>query len=735
MTAERPSTAFPGRNASPGGFLTDRRLRLFFVLLLAAGTVARVLFSVFPKIAATYSDELFYLEAAQNLWLRGTLSVYGAPIQFTKILYSVLIAPFYTVADGMLRTQMLSGFNALLLSSSLIPGWLLARKMLKNNLNIALCMLFLTLSPNLLLSMTFMAENLYYPLLMWSLYALYCFLSAEKTQPGQALLLGFLAFLLYLAEEGGAAFFIGLAAVLLLRRSFPSLGAAAAGFMVPALIVRFTVFPGRPLFSDEVAARFSTAPDLMYLLYGALLTALFFLCSVLWFPVAVPVLRRRNLAAENRDFLAFSVSFMIPLILETAFLLLAQKMKLQPAVILRTLGCGAFPFLLLYFASMEHSGENRNKAILTSTGVLAALTLLFLYLPAAGRLPDAPALSFIDRIITASAPAEWITKGVLLLLFGLLLVLYLLKKQKAGAYILLTLLLVLEAAACVPFVQAAREEETVLEDDTAAEVRALDAALDELSGNTLIIVPDPEAKELLLLNTLSARDYTVACEADLLSLFPWETPPASAAWAVDPAEIPAPSGLSAFLSGYGRATFENIVTLGTWHMLDPRQNRESAPNEGALFHIYKSGDPSRLNLLVPYNYKLGDEIRFQGNNPGFENYLPSGFSDPEENFTWSSGTETSLTFAPVLSEARELMVTWRWFMTNGEQPCEVYANGVLVRSETLSNEEKDIIFCIPADCYAETGTIVLRFVFPEAREPGNGDTRILAVAFDSLFIE
>ena len=275
----------------------------------------------------------------------------------------------------------------------------------------------------------------------------------------------------------------------------------------------------------------------------------------------------------------------------------------------------------------------------------------------------------------------------------------------------------------------------VSDDDLAAEIRALDATLDELSGNTLIIVQDSEAEELRLLNTLSSHDYTVVRKADLLSLFPWEAPPASAAWSVDPAGIPAPSGLSPFICGYGLPSVENIVTQGQWHMLDPEQNHESTRDEDSLFRIYRSADPSRLNLLVPYSFKPGDEIRFQRNNPVFRDYLPSGFSDPEDNFTWTSGTEASLTLCPVLPEARELMVTWRWWMTNGEQPCEVYANDILLRSETLSNEEKDIIFYIPADCYAESGTIVLRFVFPNAGEPGNGDTRILAVAFDSLLIE
>ena len=132
----------------------------FFFLLLFASSVLRVLLSVFPKSAVTYNDELFYLELAQNLFNRGTATVYTAPLHFTKLLYSLLLAPFYAVKDGLLRTRLISAFNALLLSSSLVPGYLLAKRTLKKTGHIVFVLLFLALSPNLLFSVTFMAENL-----------------------------------------------------------------------------------------------------------------------------------------------------------------------------------------------------------------------------------------------------------------------------------------------------------------------------------------------------------------------------------------------------------------------------------------------------------------------------------------------------------------------------------------------------------------------------------------------
>ena len=60
------------KNKAPG-------ITLFFILLFVLTTALRAVLSVFPKTAITYNDELFYLEMAQNIFLRGSLTVYGSP--------------------------------------------------------------------------------------------------------------------------------------------------------------------------------------------------------------------------------------------------------------------------------------------------------------------------------------------------------------------------------------------------------------------------------------------------------------------------------------------------------------------------------------------------------------------------------------------------------------------------------------------------------------------------------
>lgn len=740
MTAERPGNAIPGRNTTSVGFLTDRRLRLFFVLLLVASTAVRVIVSVFPKTAMTYNDELFYLEIAQNLWLKGSVTVYSAPIRFTKILYSVLIAPFCAVTDGVLRTQLISGFNALLLSSALIPGWLLARRMLKNNLHTAFSMLFLALSPNLLLSLTFMAENLYCPLLMWGLYALYRFLTAKRPRPVYALLLGALAYLLYFTKESGAAFLLGLAVMFVAVRSFASLGLSLLGFVLPWLAVKLLVFRdvGYTYAAQASFSGLSTASQLMFLLYGCLITALFFLVSSLWFPVAVPLLRRRELPQRERSLLVFSAGYTAALIVGIAYAVLLNDGDLTafPRIHLRYLIGGAWPFLLLFLQGFETEDRSfSGKPFRIWTLLFSAAILLFLFIPHRGSLVDYPVLHFFEILRAGTPLLTWLCKGfAILLILAVFFFLYR-GKRKAGLSVLMSVFLVFEVVSGVQFYRTAVREEKIRDPELLSEVRQLDQIMDHLGPNVLVATPSNHNLSLKLLNTVSNDDYAVAETDALLRLFQEQEHSAFDPFVLPPQSVPVPYVKFAVTAGYDLPSLDYIVTVGEWRLIDPEMNEEITPEGMKSFRVYQSKDPSRLNLLNPMIYRPGEQILFYGDRPLFRSFAPAGFSGTETGWTWSAGNEASLTLRPLAGNRSGLTATWTWKMTNGEQPCEIYANDLPVASETLSEQEKSMNLWIPAECYADTGLLTLRFVFPEAREPGNGDHRQLAVAFESLILE
>lgn len=723
-----------GRSAQSKGM----RWLIFFIFVVS--TVARVLLSIFPKFAVTYDDELFYLEIAQNIWLRGSISVYSAPIRFTKILYSLLISPFYAVSDGMLRTRLISGFNALLLSSSLIPGWLLAQRILKKTSLIILAMLFLVLSPNLLFSLTFMAENLYYPLLMWSFLALYLYLMKEKKSRRFALLLGFLAFLLYMTKEIGAAFLFSLVVLFAVSRSWSSLIYSLAGFACPYLIVRLAVFGllGYTYADQLVLPDAAASIQVTYLLYGCLITGLFFLLSGLWFPISVPFSNRRNLDPPDRYLLIFTLLYAASLTAGIAFSILLndESITVTPRIHLRYYLGTLFPLMLLFLASTENNSLLPPKSSLTiSTVIFSAFTFLFFFLPVRGSLVDHPVLHLMDLFLDIPEFPLWICKVFFLVLAILFLFFWYRHKYPVSLCIIFICLYASELISGYTFITTAIHEEQIVDEPYLSEVRQLDVEMDKLDGNILMILPNLYSKKLKQLNTISDNDYAVILKNDLMEYYESDHPDTPKGLSINPASIPIPFPSFTVSPGYGLTSIDYVITTEEWEKLDWEKNEEITPDGITSFHIYQSSEPSGLNLIPPMSYIPGDRILFYGEEPSFHNYRPTGFSGTETGWTWSEGNETSLTLRPRLPEPQDLIVTWTWTMTNGSQLCEIYANDTLIRFETLSNAEKEMIFYIPADCYAETGLINLRFVFPEAKEPGNGDPRILAVAFSSLILE
>lgn len=600
--------------------LTANRLHLFFLILLAVSTTLRILVSIFPKSAVIYNDELFSLELAQNIWLRGSISVYAAQVHYTKLLYPLLISPFYAVTDGLLRSRLISGFNALLISSSLIPGYLLARKLLHNNLHIALSLIILALSPNLLFSVTFMSENLFCPLLLWAFLAVYCLIEKENFTPLRAILLGLLGFLLFFVRESGAAFFIALAALLLFVHSFAAFGYSLAGFLVPALLLRFTVFHGFGFANSWASAisSLSNASHLMYLFYATGIILLFFLLSAFWFPVALPILRRKQLSKPSRYFLFLCLIYTLILAVGVAWgISLKENFRsLTLRIHLRYFMIAAWFFLLLFLALPEEQHQMTSKRPLkltrnslrdfkTSlskdhlfifTALFAVAILLFLFLPDQHSFVDYPLLDIVNWI-PESQKWLWAVKLSLLALLALGLLLRNRQKVRILSSIIILPLLAMELLSGISFYRSAKREESIADPSLLSEVRLLDETLDSLDGTTLVVAKKADQPQLRLLNTLSDNVYALLLTntfSKQLSSFETET---KGILPMDNFRIPTPFPRYTIDEYYNLQTVDYILTVGDWNPVLHSANIEITPAGVSSFHLYQAAEPSTLTVL------------------------------------------------------------------------------------------------------------------------------------------
>ena len=715
---------------------------LFFLLILVFSAAVRVFLSIYPKTAFTYNDELFNLELSQNLFLRGSLTVYGAPVHFTKLLYPLLLSPFYAVSDGILRTRLISAFNAVLISSALIPGYLLARRILKKQWQVIAAVLFLALSPNLFLSMSFMAENLYYPLLLWCFYAAYRFFTSETKKPLHAFLLGVLALLLYFTKEIGAAFTLALAVALAAggkgnkksrREVFLPLGCYLLGIILPWILLHLTLLRGMgytyaSLFSFRNTPR---APETVFLIHSIGTALLWFLISVLWFPVALPLAHRKKMSSANKNLLLLSAVYAGAIALCVGFGVSFQSgtPDVNPHICLRFFLGAAFPFLLLTFTLQEEAEPVTRKSVLLRLSVaFICLVVLFLAFPQTRLLTDSPALRLLLQINTGSALWLWLCKGALIA--GIVVFLWLWNKKRKQAFAcLLSLLLVLEGGSAVLYAHSVKNV-SAADPALLNETKQLDEYLDTVEGNTLILAETANDPVLRQLNTVLNDDYAFMTFHDARSLFITDSK-----IALDSNSIPVSLRNCSGNNQSNLDHIDQIITIGKTPLADCSTNQEITPENMSSVHIYLPKDPNYFALREPLDYIPGETITFYGNDPSFISYQPGNFGDPESGWTWTNSYIHSLTLKPVLDAPRDLTAYWSWVKIQGEkQPCAVYANDTLVYESTISSDENNLSFIIPFDAWHDSGALTLRFVFSHAVASYN-DPRILAMAFESLRLE
>lgn len=151
---------------------------IFLVLLLYIAAVAvYYLINNFPKRIDIYSDELLYYTIAESLHNGKGILAMNAHISFNKIVYPLVLSPFFGIEDPVLRVHMISLFNSALILTSLFFVYLIGKEIELNRGSMALALAVTVLWPDLTYSITFMSENLNWPL---TLLAIYLWLKSKK---------------------------------------------------------------------------------------------------------------------------------------------------------------------------------------------------------------------------------------------------------------------------------------------------------------------------------------------------------------------------------------------------------------------------------------------------------------------------------------------------------------------------------------------------------------------------
>jgi len=110
-----------------------------------------------------FGDELIYSELARSFAATGHFALRGIPDSSYGILYPILIAPAYAVADNLGQAYALAkAINAVLMSLAAVPAFLIARRVLSRHMAL-LASGFAVAIPSLVYTRMILTESAFYP--------------------------------------------------------------------------------------------------------------------------------------------------------------------------------------------------------------------------------------------------------------------------------------------------------------------------------------------------------------------------------------------------------------------------------------------------------------------------------------------------------------------------------------------------------------------------------------------
>jgi hypothetical protein len=149
-------------------------------------------------------DELIYSELGRSVAAGDGFQVRGAAASGFSLVYPILISPAYALYDSLPEAYAaVKTINALLMSLTAVPVYLLARRLLAPPLSLLAALLAVAL-PSLAYTGTVMTENIFYPLFVTA--ALQLVLVLERPTPARQLGLLALVGLLFATRVQAVAF-------------------------------------------------------------------------------------------------------------------------------------------------------------------------------------------------------------------------------------------------------------------------------------------------------------------------------------------------------------------------------------------------------------------------------------------------------------------------------------------------------------------------------------------------
>lgn len=357
--------------------IKENKKVLVIILLFILSAVFHGLLSDFPKVISGYPDELRYVGIGRSLFEGQGLKLHNLNSDFQKILYSITILPAFFFRSTADQIRAIGYINSLLLASSIFPLYGLCRRILKEDKEISLVIVFWMTFPVFVFSLYFMSEVAFLPLSLWVVYCVWRIFCSEKFSEKLYLnlLLGVLCYLAYLNKEIALYYVLAYLFVYILFCVFHGLNwkneavcllVFVGVFVLCFLIMKGTIFYGlENSYSNTnlkaIRLNFSIE-EIRYLLYGLICNVLFTVLAFGIFPVIIPLAFWDKKEKESWFFLFLFLSLLIGCATISYLITLPEDFgKQSPRLHIRYLEPLMLPLFMLMINNAKRLKDNRQE--------------------------------------------------------------------------------------------------------------------------------------------------------------------------------------------------------------------------------------------------------------------------------------------------------------------------------------------------------------------------------------
>ncbi len=363
--------------------------------ICVAFTIFHFICANFPKTMETYPDELIYYEISRGIHNGIGISFRNIPFGFQKIAYSLIILPTFLFTDSSARNMAISLLNSILMTSSVIPIWSIA-KTLKLNTFFRYTLIVQTLLwPDMFFSMTFISENLYWPLLLFFIDVWLKSINSQKHY--YSIISGVICFLCYLCKEIALAILLAYILFEFLhithnvfenktvknafnKKRITKLLLFLLSFSVLLILVKLVFFSNvKNLYYEIGISPKLTKYTLLYILYGFIIYCMAITTVIFLFPIAYPVLHFKNMGHIARELFLFIGLILIITAMAVSYLVMAREDlgHETPRIHLRYISPLLPLFLAIFYSLLQDDKSNIHSSLLSYLVLILPFFFIF----------------------------------------------------------------------------------------------------------------------------------------------------------------------------------------------------------------------------------------------------------------------------------------------------------------------------------------------------------------------